>query len=233
MPPAEAIGIVPTNTAAVNSASPTHPATASLEASDKLLNALGGIPPNLSISLIDGQPALTIHGVANTTCSIQISTNIVLQDAWISTPEIVLTNSDQMWQADDSMPEGFTVCRIITPWDYAVQADQLLRTKNYATCLIEVCTPGLTAYRVCYMPAEGGYLDYDLRNKKFLLIPSGASIREIAAKVAASRSENWAYASEFTFTHGLKRSIATVVKTDPPGYGPAPLGASGGIKIDF
>jgi len=47
---------------------------------------------------------------------------------------------------------------------------------------------------------------------------SGATIREIAPKVADSFAANWTFAQEFTFDYEtyLKRRVFTVVKTDPP-----------------
>ena len=144
-----------------------------------------------------------------------------------------MLNTDQVWSDPSPVLEVCKAYRIVTPWDYAVQADLYLRTWNYATRLVEVCTPGLISYRVCYMPDEGGYLDYDPQTQKFFLTPSSPAIRDVAAKVADSHSANWSYAAEFTFSDGLKRSIATVVKTDPPGSDPAPMGSKGGIKIDF
>ena len=106
--------------------------------------------------------------------------------------------------------------------DYAIVADLVLRPKGYDTRLIAVRMPGLVTHVVCYVSEEKGYLDYNNRIYLVKVQKCGPTLREIAAKVAHSFDANWTSASEFTYSKGLKRLVATVVKTDPPEHDPIP-----------
>ena len=118
--------------------------------------------------------------------------------------------------------------------DYAVLADRVLRPKGYGTRLISIRMPGVVAHAVCYVGEEKGYLDYNNRIYFFQIQRAGASLREIASKVASSLDANWTSACEFTYRgDGLKQLVSIVTKTDPPA-GPVPgKYLRKQIKIDF
>ncbi len=112
--------------------------------------------------------------------------------------------------------------------DYAVLADHVLSKRGYDTRLIRVEMVGKNVgHAVCYVTESRAYLDYNNRKYFFTLERSGSSIREIAAKVAASFNANWTFAQEFTFDYEsfIKRAIYTVVKTAPPSTDPDRLAA--------
>lgn len=103
--------------------------------------------------------------------------------------------------------------------DYAVLADHVLSQRGYHTRLVRVEMIGKNVgHAVCYIDDDRVYLDYNNRRYFFTLTRSGARLREIAAKVADSLKANWIFAQEFTFDYKtfIKRSVFTVVKTDPP-----------------
>jgi hypothetical protein len=104
--------------------------------------------------------------------------------------------------------------------DYAVLADYVLKRDGYRTRLIRVEMVGLNmGHAVCYITERHAYLDYNNRKYFIKLAHSGATIREIATKVADSFDANWTFAQEFTFggyESYTKRAVFTVVKTDPP-----------------
>jgi hypothetical protein len=134
--------------------------------------------------------------------------------------------------AEVQRPELFLATRCGDCDDYAILADTVLRPKGYETRLIHVRMPGMVAHVVCYVTQEKGYLDFNNRVYLNRIARSGPSIREIATKVARSLSANWTSASEFTYTQGLKRIVATVVKTDPPENDPVPGKPGGKVKSD-
>ncbi|OHE78234.1 MAG: hypothetical protein A3G75_06925 [Verrucomicrobia bacterium RIFCSPLOWO2_12_FULL_64_8] len=115
--------------------------------------------------------------------------------------------------------------------DYAALADRVLAPKGYGTRLIQVRVAGLTVdHVVCYVNEAKAYLDYNNRAVFLTLTHAGATIREIATKVAKSFDANWTSASEFTYKENRKQWLATVVKTDPPERDPV-AGQSGAVKI--
>jgi hypothetical protein len=99
--------------------------------------------------------------------------------------------------------------------DYAVLADHVLKKRGYATRLIHIRLAGRVAHAVCYVTENKAYLDYNNRSVFFTLTRSGAELREIAAKVAASLEANWTTASEFSYSYATRRKtmIATVSLT--------------------
>jgi hypothetical protein len=131
------------------------------------------------------------------------------------------------------LPEVFLAAKSGDCDDYAILADLVLKPKGYDTRLISVRMPGMVAHVVCYVTQEKGYLDYNNRVYYFKIEHAGPTIRQIATKVSKSFSANWTSASEFTYSGGLKRLVATVVKTDPPERDPAPVKSRQEIKIDF
>jgi hypothetical protein len=97
--------------------------------------------------------------------------------------------------------------------DYAVLADYVLKPRG--TRLIHIRLAGRVAHAVCYVAENKAYLDYNNRNVFFTLTKSGAEIRDIASKVAASLEANWTTASEFTYSYATRRKtmITTVSQT--------------------
>lgn len=121
-------------------------------------------------------------------------------------------------------PEEFLSTRRGDCIDYAVMADHVLKRDGYKTRLIRVEMVGLNmGHAVCYVTDDSVYMDYNNRKYFRKLVRSGASIREIASKVADSFDANWTFAQEFTFSGYstyIKRAILTVVKTDPEATDP-------------
>jgi hypothetical protein len=117
--------------------------------------------------------------------------------------------------------------------DYAVLADFVLRQKGFGTRLIHVRLAGRIAHAVCYVSENKAYLDYNNRNVFFTLTRSGADLRDIAAKVAASLEANWTSASEFSYSYATRRKtmIATVSQTGEHGGDVTP-GSSSAFHVD-
>ncbi len=120
-------------------------------------------------------------------------------------------------------PDEFLASRSGDCIDYAVLADYVLKPRGYETRLIRVEMVGANmGHAVCYVTESRAYLDYNNRKYSINLERSGRTLREIATKVADSFEANWTFASEFTYDYkeAVKRSIFTVVKTDPPASDP-------------
>ena len=120
-------------------------------------------------------------------------------------------------------PDVFLATRRGDCIDYAVMADYVLKRDGYGTRLVRVEMVGKNmGHAICYVTESAAYLDYNNRRYFLKLAHSGPRLREIASKVADSFEANWTFASEFTYTYkeGVKRSVMTVVKTDPPDIDP-------------
>lgn len=107
--------------------------------------------------------------------------------------------------------------------DYALLADHILSRRGYRTRFVQVSLAGSdVAHAVCYVTESKAYLDYNNRKYEMNLERAGASLREIAAKVADSFEKNWTTATEYSFSYETYRKTArfTVVKTDPPDRDP-------------
>lgn len=103
--------------------------------------------------------------------------------------------------------------------DYAILADHVLSRKGCHTRIVRVTLAGSdVSHAVCYVAENKAYLDYNNRKYSVNLERSGATIREIASKVADSFEKNWTSATEYTFSYENYRKVTrfTVVKTDPP-----------------
>ena len=126
------------------------------------------------------------------------------------------------YSAPVQSPEEFLTARRGDCDDYAVLADYILKRKNYQTRLIHIRMVGRVAHAICYVTQSHAYLDYNNRHYFITLQRCGASLREIATKVADSFEANWTSASEFTYEYqeNKKHFGATVVKTDPPASDP-------------
>ena len=129
---------------------------------------------------------------------------------------------DYEYGAAVQTPEAFLSTRRGDCDDYAVLADYVLKRKDFQTRLIHIRMVGRVAHAVCYVTQSHAYLDYNNRHYFLTLQRCGASIREIASKVADSFEANWTSASEFTYEYqeNKKHFGATVVKTDPPASDP-------------
>ena len=124
---------------------------------------------------------------------------------------------------DVQNPEVFLATRTGDCIDYAVLADHVLKRKGYETRLIRIEMVGLNVgHAVCYVTQSRAYLDYNNRTYFINLQRCGATIREIATKVADSFEANWTFAMEFTYEYkeDVKHPVYTVVKTDPPATDP-------------
>ncbi len=119
-------------------------------------------------------------------------------------------------------PDVFLASRSGDCDDYAVLAGYVLKHKGYDTRLIHVRMVGRVAHAVCYVIESHAYVDYNNRRYFLNLEHCGATLREIATKVADSFEANWTSASEFTYDYQEEKKHfgATVVKTDPPAKDP-------------
>ena len=131
--------------------------------------------------------------------------------------------SFDMHPFDVQNPDQFLASRNGNCIDYAVLADHVLKKKGFETRLIRVEMVGKNVgHAVCYVTESRAYLDYNNRKYFIPLERSGATVREVATRVAASFDANWTFASEFTFDYKTysKRALYTVVKTEPPSKDP-------------
>lgn len=123
---------------------------------------------------------------------------------------------DYEYHPEIQSPENFLRKRAGDCADYATLADKILRPRGYNTRLIYIGLSDSTAHTVCYIEQEKGYLDFNNRACLFKIEHCGASVEEIAAKVAKSFRADWAFASEFTYDRGRQHFSATVSKLNPP-----------------
>jgi hypothetical protein len=131
-------------------------------------------------------------------------------------------------------PESFLRRRRGDCDDYAILADLVLKPKGFATRLVQVKLAGQIDHAICYVNESGAYLDYNNRKVFFTLARSGATVREIAAKVADSLESNWTSAFEFEYTARKKVLLYTVVKTEPPAKDPKPgQRKENAVKVNF
>jgi hypothetical protein len=205
--------------------------------------SLAGMLPRLWLYPTNGVALLALSGAVGSTFAIQSSTNPALSGSWTTVTNLRLTlpapnaspnpvtilerafvPSLQYFQ-DPNAIDGILRCyRIYMPLGYPIVANQALSAQDMPSRLVAVNLPGISAYTVCYVPSEAAYLDYIDKTSIVKLVVSGATIREIADKVATTLGQNWTSASEFTVTEeGDKLLFATVVQTDDPLTDP-PLG---------
>jgi len=117
--------------------------------------------------------------------------------------------------------------------DYAVVAAMVLLEKGYHTRLIAVRMPGVT-HVVCYVAEAKCYLDYNNRSYLIKTASADGTLRDVARKVAKSFDASWTSASEFVYTNGVKRLVATVAQTDKYTATPVVVGKpERQIVIDF
>jgi hypothetical protein len=106
--------------------------------------------------------------------------------------------------------------------DYAVLADFVLKKHGLDTRLVHVRLAGRVAHAVCYVTENRAYLDYNNRKFFLTLARSGADLRDIATRVAASLSANWTTASEFTYSYATHRKIMISTLAQTGGEVPVP-----------
>ena len=231
------------------------PGGSGAETNSTALN-LAGMLPRLWLYPPNGQVLLGVSGAVGSTFLIQASTNPTLSGSWttvtslrltvpapnanlnpVTTLERAFVPSLEYFQDTNAIDGILRYYRIYMPLGYPIVAYQVLSHRDIPSRLIAVRLPGINAYIVCYVTPEAAYLDYNNNTYIVKLVSSGATIREVADKVATAIGQNWTSASEFTVTEeGAKLLFATVVQTDDPLTDP-PLGipraSSSNILIDF
>jgi hypothetical protein len=216
----------------------------------------GGIPPFISIAREGEGTKLGIRGTVGADIIIQTSSNLANPLAWQFLKNLLLTNASP---ASDEAPvaplgtlevafvpalEWFALSvatsapsqffRVVMPYNYAVLADKVLKSKGYQTRLIVTRLAGETLHDVCYVGEDAAYIDCSEDRFILALNYSGATIREIADDYGGYVSMNWTSASEFVFTNGVRQLVSTVVKTDSPSSDPPLAGTeSPSIVVDF
>jgi hypothetical protein len=121
-----------------------------------------------------------------------------------------------VYNADVQKPESFLATQAGDCDDYATLASSELSARGYHCRLVAVRVPGLV-HVICYVAEAHGYLDYNLRAKGSGLVSCGPELADIANIVAKSFKAQWTSVSEFTFSEGVKRLVATTVATDRKG----------------
>jgi hypothetical protein len=185
---------------------------------------------------------------------VQSSTNVQNPDSWITVTNLpittpashVRTNSGapsalttafvpaaQGYEVPDPCPSPPQFYRVVMPYDYMVLADAVLWSQGYASRLVLVRMPGISADDVCYVTPQSSFLFYDATNSAFALEPSGSTIRQIALTLSTSLGQNWTSASEFAYSNGVSTILATVVATEPPSSDPVAGVSTPSILIDF
>jgi hypothetical protein len=217
----------------------------------------GGIPPVVSLTIAEKEMKMGIWGTVGADLLVQANSNLANPLAWEFLKNLTLTNvapsSNGTPPADSQntletafVPalEWFTLSiatsctsqffRVVMPYNYAVLADKVLKSKGYQTKLIVVRLPGETLHDVCYVGKDAAYIDCSENHYILALNYSGATIREIADDYGGYVNMNWTSASEFVFTNGVRQIVSTVVKTDSPSSDPqlASTPASS-IEVDF
>jgi hypothetical protein len=120
------------------------------------------------------------------------------------------------FHAEVQAPEAFLATQSGDCDDYAILAATVLKEKGYTPRLITIRMPDVT-HVICYIAETKSYLDYNCRQYLVRTVSSGPSIAEIADSVAASYHLKWSSASEFAWTEGNKRLVATVLAPTKPG----------------
>jgi hypothetical protein len=216
----------------------------------------GGIPPIVSLSIEKEGLKMGIWGTVGADILVQTSSNPANPLAWELLEALLLTNvapslagtpvpapRDTLAAAfvpaiEWFSPSGATsylnqYFRVVMPYNYAVLADKVLKSKGFHTRLIVIRLPGETAHEVCYVSEDQAYIDCSEDRFILALNHSGDTIREIADDYSAYVNMNWTSASEFTYTNGGRQLIATVVKTDPSSSEPLASPQTSSIEVDF
>jgi len=96
--------------------------------------------------------------------------------------------------------------------DFATVAAEILQARGYTPRMIAIRMKGET-HVVCYIPEEGGYLDYNTRKEKSPLVPCSPEITAIATKVAVGFRRDWVATYEFTYDpkEDVKRLVNNII----------------------
>lgn len=220
-------------------------------------DGIAGIPPSISLTLGDGSMKMGILGTVGADIRFQTSTNISSPFAWEPLLDLLLTNAAAAgdgalaaaarstletafvpafaWVTPGTETSGpIRFFRAIMPYNYAVLADKVLRSKGYQTRLVVVRLPGTTLHDVCYVGEDQAYIAGSEDHHLLAMHYSGATIRDIANDYSDHVKMNWTSASEFVFASGNRQLVATVVKTESPASDPSPASVTTpGIAVDF
>jgi hypothetical protein len=136
------------------------------------------------------------------------------------------TDFSYQFFAEIQSPEVFLATRNGDCDDYATLAATVLAEKGFHPRLFAVRMPGLS-HVVCYVDETRTYLDYNNRVYLKKTASSDGTLNDIARRVAKSFDASWTSCSEFTYSNGVKRMVATIVKTSgglivstpAPGFG--------------
>jgi len=124
-----------------------------------------------------------------------------------------------VFRADVQAPESFLRSRAGDCDDYSTLAAAELAARGYRTRLVSVRLKN-EVHVVCYVEEAGGFLDYNFRARGNGIVLCGPDLSKIADAVAKSfKSPAWTSVSEFTYSAGVKRLVATTLpksKTKKP-----------------
>lgn len=180
-------------------------------------------PPSTGAKLRRGMFACLV-GIVATAGAAELTLEKLLNDPKLTPKRFAnhFEDFDYEYHVYVQPAEKFLAARAGDCDDYAVLADHVLKQKGFNTRLIHVRMVGMVAHAVCYVTESKAYLDYNNRKYTVNLEKSGATLREIANKVAASMEANWTSATEFTYSYAedRKKMGITVVKTEPPANDP-------------
>ena len=117
------------------------------------------------------------------------------------------------FRPDVQRPEEFLASQSGDCDDYSTLAATELGARGYNARLVSVRVKGLV-HVVCYVAEANGFLDYNNRAKGSGLVACGPNLDDIADAVAVSFKSSWTSVSEFTYSNGLKRLVATTLAKD-------------------
>jgi hypothetical protein len=185
--------------------------------------------------------SLNINSTVGAMLTILSTTNGLSEDVWSPFTNVTITNVASVADTNQSNPDlldlafvpgtqtlalggasagHFQYFRAVMPCDYIILADQvLLSNSNYTPRLILVNMPGAVD-DACYVNQTGSFIHCVRTNYALQLFSSGSTIRDIANNLADYLQLNWTSASEFTYSNGMGRILATVIETEPPSSDP-------------
>jgi hypothetical protein len=204
---------------------------------------LWGVPPFLGMSASNGRMNLNINGTVGAALTIMSTTNDLSMDAWSALTNVTVSNiaaaaqTNQTGQPRDVLNAAFVpgtqsvavaaanspafqYFRAVMSYDYIILAGAVLAGKGYTPRLIMVNMPGIARDDACYVNEASCSIHYARVNQALQMISSGSTIRQIATALANSLNLDWTSASEFVYTNGLGRILATVVETEPSSSDP-------------
>jgi len=202
-----------------------------------------GVPPILTFVMSNGQPNLNIGGTVGATVRVESTTNFSSMDQWSEMTNVSVTIiapvalNNQQTQPPDALDLAFVpglqtmpvdatnfagpqFFRVVMPYDYVILASMVLPAKGYTPRLIVVSMPGIVCDDACYVNESSSFIHFDRSTYAVQMEGSGSTIRQIATQLSSSLNLDWTSASEFTYSNGLGRVLATVVETEPPSSDP-------------